>query len=259
MDIKSLFRSIHGTIDFTKFQPWRDEDSKKIAEYLGVDEKFLFYNPSVVHGNYFYYDDLFFYTFTSKSFEFNVKLFAEFGGSGLIGMGVNGNFKKAFQSQMEYITEEKDWVELFSKVEKKVLWDVFQKNYHKIPDDIKWEAYKEAHLRAEDGFDTFAPEIENQLFNVDYLKSKERKKRIEKLRKKMKGSFQVFHGVNDSNNIGDERSWTLSREVAKFFSKRFIEKGTKAKIFTKVITINEVIDYFTDRDEEEIILKIEKN
>ena len=53
----------------------------------------------------------------------------------------------------------------------------------------------------------------------------------------------------------DGLSWTLSKEVAEWFASRFENDG---EIIEKTVHKTEVIAYFNDRDEEEIVLDIKR-
>lgn len=67
-------------------------------------------------------------------------------------------------------------------------------------------------------------------------------------------TFTVYRGLQE-NAQEDGLSWTLSKDVAEWFANRFDNEG---KIIEKVIHKSEVIAYFNDRDEEEIVLDIKK-
>lgn len=67
-------------------------------------------------------------------------------------------------------------------------------------------------------------------------------------------TFVVYRGLQE-NAQEDGLSWTLSKDVAEWFANRFDNEG---EIIEKVIHKSEVIAYFDDRDEEEIVLDIKK-
>ena len=66
--------------------------------------------------------------------------------------------------------------------------------------------------------------------------------------------FTVYRGLQE-NAQEDGLSWTLSKDVAEWFANRFDNEG---EIIEKVIHKSEVIAYFSDRDEDEIVLDIKK-
>lgn len=67
-------------------------------------------------------------------------------------------------------------------------------------------------------------------------------------------TFVVYRGLQE-NAQEDGLSWTLSKDVAEWFANRFDNEG---EVIEKVIHKSEVIAYFSDRDEEEIVLDIKK-
>lgn len=67
-------------------------------------------------------------------------------------------------------------------------------------------------------------------------------------------TFTVNRGLQE-NAQEDGLSWTLSKDVAEWFASRFENDG---EIIEKIVHKTEVIAYFNDRDEEEIVLDIKK-
>lgn len=67
-------------------------------------------------------------------------------------------------------------------------------------------------------------------------------------------TFVVYRGLQE-NAQEDGLSWTLSKDVAEWFASRFENDG---EIIEKIVHKTEVIAYFNDRDEEEIVLDIKK-
>ena len=67
-------------------------------------------------------------------------------------------------------------------------------------------------------------------------------------------TFTVYRGLQE-NAQEDGLSWTLSKDVAEWFASRF---ENDCEIIERKIYKSEVIAYFNDRDEEEIVLDIKK-
>lgn len=72
--------------------------------------------------------------------------------------------------------------------------------------------------------------------------------------KNLPDTFVVYRGLQE-NAQEDGLSWTLSKNVAEWFASRFENHG---EIIKKMVHKTEVIAYFNDRDEEEIVLDIKK-
>ena len=86
--------------------------------------------------------------------------------------------------------------------------------------------------------------------NKKYLMGQENYEAYENL----PDTFVVYRGLQE-NAQEDGLSWTLSKDVAEWFASRFENNG---KIIEKTVHKTEVIAYFSDREEEEIILDIKK-
>lgn len=86
--------------------------------------------------------------------------------------------------------------------------------------------------------------------NKKYLMGQENYEAYENL----PDTFTVYRGLQE-NAQEDGLSWTLSKDVAEWFASRFENDG---EIIEKIVYKTEVIAYFNDRDEEEIILDIKK-
>jgi hypothetical protein len=259
MSISDVFNDLHGTIDPTKFVPLRDSKSipaeqvRKLIEYLDVDEKHLFENPAGIIYRYYYWDGLYLaplFSVDPKQLSFmfgsveNPKQMLHYGHM-LVKAGLS--FRAVQQSG--------DYVQLFGMIDKKVLFHVYADLYREIPDEQKWEAYRAMHVRAETGFDTLPSWILRDLFSVQAFKSKKRGDRLKLLRRKVGGRdrFTVYHGSNSDFDPKDDFCWTLKREIAQFFASRFDANGVVVK---KIVAFDEVLDFFDDRKEAEVLLKI---
>lgn len=86
--------------------------------------------------------------------------------------------------------------------------------------------------------------------NLKYLMGSENYEVYENL----PDTFTVYRGLQE-NAQEDGLSWTLSKDVAEWFASRFENNG---EIIEKTVHKTEVIAYFNDREEEEIILDIKK-
>lgn len=242
LQLQQIFADLHGSINPDKqFVPLKNPELEK---YLGVDGKYLFLNKEGILDKYFYFDGLFLTVLQSDKVQ-QLKF--------IINKRFNlGDSIKHSAEHFKSIKDEKKFVELFSMIDKKILFYLFNKLYNEIPDNQKWDTYREAHIRAENGFDMVNPDILKDLLNNQYLKSKERTNNMRKLRKYGK-ELTIFHGHNKGFNPKDDISWTLNKKTALFFANRF---GNDGEISEKKIRTSEVVDYFNNRHEQEIILKI---
>ncbi len=255
--IAEIFRDLHGTLDFKEVINLSEIDAKEssmLSKILNVNEKQLFFNKKGVIHNTFYYDGLFFAELmpanTIQQIQFNH----------------NNHITESIQRGIESFKEmadKKQFETLFNCVDKKVLIKTYIELYRIIPDEQKWEAFVNLYIRCETAFDTIPQTLIDDLINNMAKLSKKRDKRLLELRKKThtilplnaNDKFKVYHGQNADYNPNDEMSWTLDYKTAKFFANRF---GAEGKVVDKKITADEVIDYFNQRQEQEVLLKVKK-
>jgi hypothetical protein len=257
MNIAELFGDLHGTINPETLEPLSNNphiDIFEITDYLGIDEKYLWENPKGIIHRYFYWDELYLTPINVFDIE---GLVAMYGTKEEPKFKVSyGNMLKKAAEEFHELKAEKNFVHLFDIIDKKVLFYLYNKLYKEIPDEQKWDAYKEGHVRAENGFDMIDKDILNDLLTVQVYKSPDRPKRLQQLKDRLKDdkSFLIYHGHNEEFDPKDEMCWTLNYHTAKFFAHRFENEG--GTISQKTIVFDDVLDYFDDRKEAEIILKI---
>jgi hypothetical protein len=253
-NISDLFSSLHGAIDeknLLKLSDYikgsnslsiKESDLKNAADYLGVSEDSFYYDPgNFVHPIIIWDGPLY---------------YGIIGGNLSIDMLKNIRAKEFIDQSKRMIhdlTSKKNYGHLFGIMDKKILIPTFIKIYQEIPDKDKYDVFIDLYVRSEYGFQKFPKEIIMDCFSKRNL-SKEWKKNIEKLKKKLQGKdkITVYRGIGSlSAKEDDAFSWTLSKKTAKFFADRF---GSNGKIIKKEISIEEIVDYLDNRGEEEIIL-----
>ena len=153
---------------------------------------------------------------------------------------------------MEDLQKSKKYDELFSRVDKKVLFTVFQELFDEIPDNQKYDIFIDLYVRSEFGFEKLPKDILEKCFRVRQLSSewKQRMQELSKLKKNPDGTVTVYRGEG-SRSTKDGMSWTLTRKIAKFFANRF---GQSGKVVTKKVKPEEIMDYLQDRGEAEVLL-----
>lgn len=64
---------------------------------------------------------------------------------------------------------------------------------------------------------------------------------------------EIFRGVlNDKESVSI--SWTVDRDVAEWFAKRFLQSGTSGTLLSAKINKKDIVAYFTRRSESEVIV-----
>lgn len=247
MSLGELFQDIHGALDRSKLIPLRNliggdglpttEQFYSVVELLDIDADDIYYNPSSFLDRFVYLSKFIYFPLYDFSIE------------GLKMINPADKLKKMHKA-FEELEKQKDYISIFEFMEKKLLIPTYIQIFDQIPNDQKYEIFVSLHIRSEFGFDMFTNEFLKKIFSFRKF-SKEYPKRMRKLKAKVTGDFIVYHGNNKNYNPKDEYSWTLKLETAKFFANRFDNKG---KISKKKISIENVIDFFDQRGEDEIII-----
>jgi hypothetical protein len=248
--MEDIFRSAHAAVEKENLEPLKKYIGKpkfptqdqvdKAVEFLGIDPDYLFYDKSNVLNPFIYWKGPVFYGF--------------FGGLNMEALKMM-QADKYFEQKLKFVEnalKTKSFQKLFDRVDKKILIPTFIEMYNDIPDDQKYDVFVDLYMRSEFGFEMLPKEILNDLFKKRNF-SGEWKKRMQSLKKKLKSSpkvIKVYRGVG-SKSTKDGISWTLSKKVANFFANRF---GNSGEVQQKEIHSSEIIDYLTDRGEEEIFL-----
>ena len=255
MSIKDIFVDAHGVIDRKTLIPYTKKVGKKkakeVADYLGVDVKYLFHNPnSILHPTVFSKGPVF-------SAVDHIVAFTAMERAGLTGADTPGSQflsgLKTYIERLEKMVEDKDYVNVFRMADKKILIPYYIEVFDEIPDEQKYEIWAELYVRSETGFDLFTKEFLARVFKFRF--TPEREERMEEFRKKTKGRawLTVYHGHNFNHVVGDEYSWTLRKETAQWFANRFNGKG---KVTKRQIHRSDVIDFFPSRGEDEVIVNM---
>jgi len=245
MDLASLFKELHGPIDFSHVIQM--PNANELAEYLEVDPKYLFEDLKGTINKYFYFDGVNYIQFPLQSPQQLEQLY-----------GDDFSMKEQLKKQIQRTTtmrSEKKYDHLFSMLDKRVAMKVYQEIYSEIPDEMKYDIFIDQWVRAEYGFADIKKEIINDLISVQRFKSEDWKERINKLKRVTKGQndIKIYRGIK--NNGEDERylmSYTLSLKTAQYFVNRF--QDGNGKVIKKIVPVNTIIDYIEDRGEKEVLL-----
>jgi hypothetical protein len=252
--IADLFKSIHGAINLDDLIPLKyvigkpkfptQEELDEVVDFLNIDPDYLYYDPHGLLEPIIYWNGPVFHGFTGG---FNMQIIKM--------MQVDKRIQR-HEEIFEPLLKAKKYVEIFNRMEKKILIPMFEKLYNDIPDDQKYDVFTDLYVRSEYGFQTFPMEIIKDCFKKRNL-SKDWKNRMKSFMKTIKldsdGLLTIYRGENIDSAKGDDAfSWTLDKKTAKFFSERF-NKET-GKIIQKTIDPKEVIDFLEDRVESEIIV-----
>lgn len=255
-----IFKAAHGAIDADGLVPLQglidqgassklvniptQKEFDAVVKFLDADPEYFYLNPSNFLEPIVYWKGPFYHGFFGGLDMESLKM-----------MQVNKRFEIKKKDYENYF-KNKDYAQLFDRTDKKILIPQFIKMYDEIPDDQKYEIFVTLYQRSEYGFNTFPPEILNNLF-PHRKDSSEWKERMKELKGDMKlnkdGTVTVYRGENHES--ADEEhafSWTLNHKTAEFFADRF-DKGA-GDVISKDINPSEIMDYLTSRGEFEIIV-----
>jgi len=254
VSMSDLFKSIHGAIDEKDLVKLKDLVGKDkfptkgefdaTVEYLGVDPDKIFYNKNSIIGPYVYWDGPLFYEFPAG---LDMKAMEMFRTKDAIAY---------FQSKMDRMLKSKDYVTVFSIIDKKILFPMFIKMYDEIPDSQKYNVFIDLYVRSEYGFETLPHKLIRDVFSKREMSAKWKKRMTDfgrKARTNEDGTVTIYRGENTRSTRQDAAySWTLSRKTAVFFANRF-SKGT-GKIVKIDVDPSVVLDYLEDRGEAEVLI-----
>jgi len=148
------------------------------------------------------------------------------------------------------------WDRVFAICDKKVLIPTYKELFDRIPDNQKYSIFVTLYVRSETGFELFGDDFIKKVYSYKTLDPEyaERMAEFDRDSKKSMtpdGKIKVLHGQNGNYDVMDEMSWTLSRKTALFFANRFNAKG---RVVSRLITRDEVQDYYNIRNEFEVII-----
>lgn len=164
-------------------------------------------------------------------------------------MHTKGRYEQ-FTKKVDKLIKANSYENIFIYYDTKLLMPAFVTNAGKIPDEQLYDCFTFAYMNSEYGFSMIDEKLLKRI--VDCAKhSTERTERLKELKEKAGEEFTIYRGQTRESSQ-DSMSWTLSKKVADWFSKRFSSRG---KILERKVKIDEVLDYLPDRNEEEILIK----
>ncbi|MGE5604288.1 MAG: hypothetical protein ACM3YE_01190 [Bacteroidota bacterium] len=125
----------------------------------------------------------------------------------------------------------------------------FENVFDYIPDQYKYETFRDVYMAGEYGFQDIPESIITKVFELAPRDFKDKLNgKIDK-----DGYLVVYRGEGSkSAPVVKAYSWTLSKKQAKWFALRFDNEGN---VYKARIHIDKVIDYIEDREEEEILVR----
>lgn len=151
------------------------------------------------------------------------------------------NMIKAREQHHKECFDKKDYRRLFCIIDKPFRLEWFKKLYNDIPQKDKLEIFKGIYSSMEYGF----KEISNNMLKELY-------KNYNFDRSKFDDIVIIYRGeASKSNSYKNAYSWSLDLETAMWFANRFNSNG---KVYKGKVKKENILDYITDRDEDEILV-----
>lgn len=155
---------------------------------------------------------------------------------------------KLWDSLAEAILKE-DYCRFFIYMDRQNRIPAYYSIFELLPDDKKYELFLYAYIMPEIGL--VKPKIIDKIFE---LKPHELAENL-KGKADDEGYITIYRGESEkSTRIQRAISWTLDRNIAVWFAKRFNFSGI-GYLYTAKAGINKVIAYLTGREEEEILIR----
>lgn len=152
--------------------------------------------------------------------------------------------------------EEDNFETHFMFLDKPLICNVFFSLFDIIPDDQKYEIFRDIYIELENAYESFE---KSRIIDIMKYRTKEV---IDEIKINIKnidsnGYVTVYRG-NGSRSTDPQiaYSWTLNLNTAIFFSLRYDKQDTT--VYQAKIHIDDIYDYFADRGEAEIFLIPEK-
>lgn len=122
---------------------------------------------------------------------------------------------------------------------------IYEDLYPSIPDNLKYEIWRNVWIRIDYGGNLFKQEIIDEIFRLKKLANAKNDIPDE--------DITIYRGANtESTPIYKAISWTTDKTVAEFFANRF---GSLGQIYKAKINKRDIIDIINDRNEHEIIVQ----
>lgn len=255
-NLSNLFRSLHSPVvlshllsfdyllghpDFAKeikAPKFTRDEAETAANYIGCSLEDLYVSSSGFYP-FFYYKDYVFQDITSL--DISVLSF----------MQLPKRIKAQESAIRDYI-EGGEYEKVFYIADKKVLFSVFMDLFEEIPDDQVYPIFREIYVRSDYGFSNLDADFVSNILTY-YVPEDYKKKTQDSLKPFTEsGHIRIYRGEADQSTPYEQAySWTLSIDTAEMFATRH---GSKGKIYSTIVPVENVVDYITSRGESEILI-----
>ncbi|EKS4345135.1 hypothetical protein QB607_003139 [Clostridium botulinum] len=138
--------------------------------------------------------------------------------------------------------ENKEYIRLFCLIDKPYRFSFYQQLFNDIPDEQKYEVFRNIYTSCEYGFDNLSREFLEEIFEYNKVDKNWFNEDI----------IAIYRGEGDlSTPYTEAYSWTININVARWFAERFNSNG---KVYKGYIRQQDILDYLGDRNEKEVLV-----
>ena len=168
------------------------------------------------------------------------------------------------RERIKNAAEERAWMKVFMLLPKPYRLTWLQNNKHLFEDKVKYyEFLKDAWTQAEFPMQAYYSNeealIEFYHFDQPQLMMNEEER---DLMENLPQQVTIYRGIRVVDELDEENlglSYTLSREKAEWFAKRFANvRGAKAMLVEATIDKDDILSVFLERDEDEVLVNPDK-
>ena len=135
-----------------------------------------------------------------------------------------------------------DYEQLFTWIEKPFRFEWYKKLFDKIPNNQKYEIFKDIYSSSEYGFSNLSREFLNKVFSYNTSEKEWFDKDI----------ITIYRGEGSkSAPYTRAYSWTTDINIAKFFATRYDKEG---KIYKGKVRREDILDFLDRRSESEVLI-----
>ncbi|HCL4447207.1 TPA: hypothetical protein N2D16_002812 [Clostridium botulinum] len=138
--------------------------------------------------------------------------------------------------------ENKEYLRLFCLIDKPYRLLFYKKLFNNIPDEQKYEVFKDIYTSCEYGFNNLSRDFLEEVFEYNKADKNWFDKDI----------VTIYRGEGElSTPYTEAYSWTVDIDVARWFAERFNKNG---KVYKGYIRQEDILDYMGDRNEKEVLV-----
>ncbi|NFH40784.1 hypothetical protein [Clostridium sporogenes] len=135
----------------------------------------------------------------------------------------------------------KEYIRLFCLIDKPYRFLFYQQLFYDIPDEQKYEVFKDIYTSCEYGFNNLSRKFLEENFRYNKVDKNWFNEDI----------ITIYRGEGElSTHYTEAYSWTVDIDVARWFAERFNSSG---KVYKGYIKQEDILDYMEDRNEKEIL------